>query len=103
MNLKELKTILDGVGIPVAYQYFPEDEPQKPPYICYRVTGDNNFAADGVVYQKVDRIAIELYTKNKDEALEGKVEEALSSFVWTKEEEYLTKERIYQIVYEIEV
>lgn len=103
MRIEDLKTILGTVGIPVAYNAFPDEDPQKAPYICYRVLRDNNFVADGQIYVKADVIQIELYTKTKDVELEDKVENALSFCVWSKEEEYIQEEKIYQIVYEIEV
>ena len=46
---------------------------------------------------------MELYTKQKDQSSEDKVENALSSFYWDKTEEYIDSERCYQILYEIEV
>ena len=65
---------------------------------------DNNFVADGTVFHKADIVQVELYTKHKDLETEEKVEQALSfDFVWSKEEEYIDSEKIYQIIYEIEV
>ena len=55
------------------------------------------------MYQKINHIQVELYTKLKDPELEDKVEQALSSFFWDKTEEYIDSERCYQILYEIEV
>ena len=104
MRIDELGNLLKETGIPVAYGYFPDDQPQKPPYICYRVLRDSNFAADGTVFHKADIVQIELYIKIKDWELEDKVENILSSdFVWSKEEGYLEEEKIFQIIYEIEV
>ena len=104
MRVTDLGNILENTGIPTAYGRFPEDQPQLPPYICYRVMRDNNFVADGTVFHKADIVQVELYTKHKDLETEEKVEQALSSdFVWSKEEEYIDSEKIYQIIYEIEV
>ncbi len=104
MRVKDLGNMLESTGIPTAYRHFPEDQPQLPPYICYRVMRDNNFVADGTVFHKADIVQVELYTKHKDLETEEKVEQALSSdFVWSKEEEYIDSEKIYQIIYEIEV
>lgn len=103
MKLEELKVILETSGLPVAYRAWPEGEAPELPYICYLVTGSSNFAADGQVYEKILRLQVELYTKFKDEALEDKVEQVLSSFVWEATEEYIDSEKCYQILYEIEV
>lgn len=107
MDLTEFARILKTTGLPVAYRSFPEGDSQNPPpnlpFICYLETGTTNFAADGVVYQKIKELAVELYTKNKDVSVEEKVEKALSSFYWNKEEDYLDDEKCYMIVYSLEV
>lgn len=103
MTLAELKTALETSGIPFAYRAWPEGSAPPLPFGCYLVAYSNNFAADGVVYAKIDHIQIELYTALKDPAAEEKVETALSSFVWEKIETYIDSEKCYQILYEIEV
>ena len=101
--LNEIKEILKKSGLPVVYHSFPENEAPPLPYICYLIPGSNNFAADGQVYFKVDRVQVELYTQLKQPEVEEKVEEALSSFYWEKTEEYIDSEKCYQIIYELEV
>lgn len=103
MNLEEFKTLLETSGIPVAYYAFPEGESPGLPFICFLVNGSNNFSADGIVYKKVNRIQVELYTKNKSIESEEKVETALSSFFWEKEETYLEEEKCFEVIYELEV
>ena len=103
MELQELKERLEQTGFPVAYYSFPENEAPPLPFICYLVTGSDNFAADGVVYAKALQIQIELYTREKDLQAEESVEAALSEFVWNKTESYIDSEKCYQIAYEIEV
>lgn len=103
MRLEELKTLLETTGMPVTYRAWPENEAPPLPFICYLVAYSNNFGADIGVYHKVDHIQVELYTKQKDQSSEDKVENALSSFYWDKTEEYIDSERCYQILYEIEV
>lgn len=101
MSLEEIKEILKQVGIPVTYRAFKKK--QAPPFICYLVAYNNNFAADGKVYYPIKHIQIELYAETKDEDLESKMEEALSPFFWEKSEEFIETENVYQIIYEIEV
>ncbi len=101
MDLEQVKAMLDTTQYPVAYGCF--EEPQEMPYICYRAAYSNNFGADNIVYQPINHIQIELYTKLKDPEAEDKVETALSSLFWEKTEEYIDTEKCYQIVYEIEV
>lgn len=103
MTLEKLKDILKTTGLPVTYREWPKGAAPPLPYICYLVAYSNNFAADGVVYEKIDHIQIELYTMLKDLEAEERVEQALSFFVWEKTETYIDSEKCYQILYEIEV
>ncbi len=103
MTLSEVDVLLKTTGLPVTYRTWPENEAPPLPFVCYVEAGSNNFAADGVVYYPVKRMQVELYTKLKDPETEGKVEAALSSFFWEKTETYLSTEKCYQILYEIEV
>lgn len=103
MTLKELEKQLETTGLPIVYRAWPEKKAPPLPFICYLTAYSNNFGADNEVYQKINHIQVELYTKLKDPELEDKVEQALSSFFWNKTEEYIDSERCYQILYEIEV
>ena len=103
MTLAEIKTMLETTGLPVAYSAFPEGAAPLLPYICYVVTGSNNFVADGIVYQPVQAIDIELYTRQKDPESESAVEAALAALPWEKTELYLDDEKCVQVTYEIEV
>lgn len=103
MTLSEFDVLLKTTGLPVTYRAWPENEAPPLPFVCYVEAGSNNFAADGVVYYPVKRMQVELYTKLKDPDAEVKVETALSSFFWEKTETYLSTEKCYQILYEIEV
>lgn len=103
MTLDQLGNLLESTGLPVTYRKWPDEKAPPLPYLCYLVGYSNNFFADGKVYDKIDHIQIELYTKLKDQQAEDKVEEALSSFCWEKTETYLDSEKCYQILYEIEV
>ena len=103
MTLSEVDVLLKTTGLPVTYRAWPENEAPPLPFVCYVEAGSNNFAADGVVYYPVKRMQVELYTKLKDPETEGKIEAALSSFFLEKTETYLSTEKCYQILYEIEV
>ena len=46
---------------------------------------------------------VELYTSVKSPDMESVVEDALTGLNWEKTEEYLASEKLYQILYEIEV
>lgn len=103
MSLSDIKNLLASTGLPVTYRAWPEKEAPPMPYLCYLAAYSNNFGADDRVYHKISHIQVELYTKQKDQEAEDRVEAALSSLYWEKTEEYLDTERCYQILYEIEV
>lgn len=95
--------MLESTGFPVAYLAFPEDNAPSMPFLVYEAVSSNNFAADGMVYQKIIHFQIDLYTDKKDLNTEDKVEQALSSFFWQKTGEYNDTERVFRTIYEIEV
>lgn len=104
MNRSELDEFLERIRkteLPYTYRFFKERK--EPPFLCYLFTDSNNFIADGIVYEKIDKIQLELYVRLKDYDLEEKVEEAISIYPWQKTETYLDSENCYQIIYEIGV
>ena len=106
MDLEQLKTILESTGLPVTYRAWPEDPDDPPPplpWICYIVDETNSLFADGKVYYSYDDVAVELYTRFKEPETEKLVEAALTDFHWKKSQEYLSTERCYITIYEIEV
>ncbi len=102
MTLVEIKSILESSGLPVTYYAWPEKEAPPLPYICYRVSY-KNMAADGKVYHQVKHIVAELYTRNKDELCEKKMEDVIKDYFWTKDEDYIESEKCFMITYEVEV
>ena len=87
----------------VTYRAFPVGKAPKLPFICYVATQTNNFDADNKVFHVLQDVDIELYTKNKSEALENLVESKLNelNLVWDKYEEWLDSEECYEIIYSI--
>ena len=67
--------------------------------------GNDPFAADGMVYQEINRLDVELYTDKKDLEAEKKLEEALHrhGFFFNKTQEYIETEKLYEVLYEMEV
>ena len=102
---KKLFDILKATKIPVAYRQFPKKKAPPLPYITFYEQGDNNFAADGIVYSEITDYMIELYTAEKDGESEKLVEKVLTEpfNFWSKNEMYIEKEMCYLISYEIEV
>lgn len=105
MTYEQIADTLSGIGLPFAYHHFAEGESPDPPFCVYLTSGSNNFAADGKVYHKIKQLDIELYTDQKDPAMEEKLEAALdaSEIFYEKTEAYIESERLYEVLYEMEV
>lgn len=104
MTYQELHSLLEGgMGVPFALHHW--DKPPSMPYGVYFDDGTDNFVADGIVYHVVRSFNVELYARQRDPALEGRMESLLdgAGLSWDKNVDYLEDERAYQISYEIEV
>lgn len=100
--MQNLKTLLEQLEIPVAYDHF--NTPTTPPFVVFRRYSQNNFGADNIVYEKINNYYIELYTEYKDAELETSLEALLTNadiFFNVESEEYINDEKMYQIVYSI--
>lgn len=100
--MEELLTIIKETGIPFAYDHFAEGESPDPPFICYLLTGSDNFAADGRVYYKINEVRIELYTDSKDLAVEQLLEDVLDAheIFYNKSETWIDSEKLYEVLYQ---
>lgn len=105
MTYKEIKTMVASVGYPCAYYQFPNDTPQAPPFICFFYPNSADMKADDSNYQKIEHLVIELYTDTKDLDAEEAVETVLANndMVWTRSETSIDAERMYEVVYEMDV
>lgn len=105
MTTQEVATMVAEIGIPSGYYQLPDNTEQTTPFVCFFYSGDNDFKADDSNYQKIEHLIIELYTDNKDFALEQTVESVLAShgMVWTRDEEWIESERMLEVVYEMDV
>ena len=105
MTYKELNTFIASLGLPYAYNQFPDDTPQEPPFICFLFDSSDDFIADDTNYAKIRPLTIELYTSEKDFALEDTIESALSDggFVYSRSETYLDSEHMNMVVYSTEI
>ena len=105
MTYEQVAEMAEETGLPVAYDHFAEGESPEPPFIVFLYPKANNFAADGKVYYKIKRLNIELYTDLKDVELEEKVEAVLDShgIFYAKSEVWIESERLYEVLYEMEV
>lgn len=105
MTYEEIATLIESIGLP--YTYFQWDVGSAPelPYILFYYPERADFVADDKNYLKITRLNIELYSDNKDFANEALVESALETagLVYTKEEQYISEERMYETLYTMEV
>ena len=105
MTYQEIATMVAGVGLPYAYHHFPENIGQDTPFVCFFYPRSDDFVADDTNYQRINQLTVELYTDNKDFALEQRVEAALNGagLIWSKEEFYIDEERMFLASYITEV
>ena len=102
--MSELYELLIELKIPVAYHHFIKAK--SPPFIVYYRVNSKNFVADDSVYTKTNIYRIELYTKQKDVNKEIEIENLLdrSGIIYEViSESYIESEKIYQVIYEINI
>ena len=97
--------MLDKVSIPLAYDHFAEGESPDPPFLVYLFPSADNFAADGVAYFKQNVLHVEVYTDRKDISLEERVEAVFDEhgLFYSKSETWIPAERMYEVLYQMEV
>lgn len=105
MKRKEIVDALASTGYPVTYLQWPEKQVPPLPYICYYYPAMNPETADDTHYAQFYALNVELYTKEKQFDVEENVEKALlnAGLVFTKEEDYLNDENMYEELYMMEV
>lgn len=100
--MQNLKTILEQLNIPVAYDHF--NTATNPPFIAFKRYSQDNFGADNIVYKKINNYYVYLVTEYKDVELEEQLENVFTNsdiFFNVESEEYVDDEKCYQIVYAI--
>lgn len=104
MTYKQISDMIEGFGLPFAYYEFPETQ-EAPPFICFLFPDSDDLLADNTNYAKIRPLSIELYTDNKDFALEQRIEAALNDagLVFTRSEIYIDSERMFQVTYNTSV
>ena len=105
MTYKQIASMVSSIGLPYAYYQFPEGTAQAPPFVVFFYADTDDVFADDTNYQRIATLNIELYTNEKDFAMESTVEQILTNnnLTYYKEENYIDSERMWQIAYEMEV
>lgn len=105
MTYQEVAEMVASIGLPYAYYSFPEKEAPPLPYVIYYFPDSADFVADNRNYSAGESLNIELYTENKDFALEKTVENVLNAhgLVFDRVESFLTSEEMYEVLFTTEV
>jgi hypothetical protein len=103
MTQAELYQALKSIGYPVAYGSF--SSPVTPPFITYQFVNSSDMIADNQNYVEISNFQVELYTAKKDLNAEKLVQDKLKELglPYRKFETYLDEEKVYQILYEIQL
>lgn len=105
MNYEEINEMMLEMGLPFAYHHFSEGESPKPPFLIFLSPGENTFSADNYMYFSVKKLNIELYTDEKSPETEQEIERVLRRhhIFYNKSEVWIESEKLYEILYELEV
>ena len=104
--------MLKEIELPFAYDHFAEGESPDPPFLVYLMPSADNFAADGIAYFKVNNLHLELYTVDIkgwafDIAANIIKKELKDDFqidiFYSKSEVWISSEKLYEVLYQLEV
>lgn len=103
MSHEELLSILRSTGLPWTYHHW--DTPPQPPYGVYLDTEDDPFFADDRVYSSFRSVRMELYSLERDPALDDRVRGALddASLSYDVDYTWIESEGLYETIFECEV
>ncbi len=105
MTQEGFKKLLEQSGYPVSFEKFDisEDEDVKLPYLVWRIPDEPHFGADYKnLFVRYD-IIVELYTDEKDIAVEKNIDRLLSEYEYEKHSTYLTDEQMQQTAYHLSI
>ena len=105
MTEETVTQMIEEMELPFAYHHFAEGEAPSLPYLIYLYPESIEFSADGKVYAKGTVLRLELYSEIRDLDLERRIEAVLGSYemFYHKQELYIDSERLYEVMYEMEV
>lgn len=107
MTYKQIASMIGEIGLPFNYLQWPVNDPDNPapPYVLFYYPNRDDFIADNKNYSPITALNIELYTDEKDFAMEAQVEAVLISheIPFSKTEDYIDSEGLYEVLYEMEV
>lgn len=104
--MPEIDSLLEKIGLPVAYQHFKpyKNKPvPDPPYLVWYVDDGEQFGSDDKNFLKRETVTFEFYSRVKDRNTEQKIEKVLNSYRFDKWEEYDKSEKLFVVSYEFEI
>lgn len=103
MNQVQVIALLNTLSIPSVYDHALEG--QTLPFIAIHTEQPDNFAADNLVYCEKWNFRLDLYCVKKDLTLESEIKTLLNNngIAWTKTEQYIDSEQVWEIEFEFEV
>ena len=105
MTYEEINEMMMEMNLPYAYHHFAEGESPDPPFLLFLSPRENTFGADNLMYHSFKQLDIELYTDRKSPETEQIIEDVLTEhqLFYEKSEIWIESERLYQVLYEVEV
>jgi len=87
------------------YHQFADGSAPNLPYVIFDYPESNNEGADNTVWSHISALNIELYTDNKEFSIENELEAVLKEhgFFYEKSEQYIKDEKMYEVLYQMEV
>ena len=92
----------NGLGLPVAYSHYRDDEaPSDPPYLVYLGAGQDTTPADNEYIYRRNRYQIEYYFTKKDEDKETAIEDLLikNGYLYEKSEDVYIEDMDVFVIY----
>ena len=105
MTYQEIAAMVKSFGLPFAYYQFEEGSGQQCPFVVFYYPNRDDFIADGKNYAKIVNLTIEFYADTKDFVNEDIIEGVLDEYemAYEKEETYIDSEKMYEVIYTMEV
>ena len=99
-----LKAMLEESGIPFRYREWKK-QPESFPFGAYLFVDRANLISDGNVYFSVDLFQVEIYSEEKDINAEHSIEDVFDKhdIIYNKYESYIDSEKLYEVMYEIQI
>lgn len=105
MTFQEISGMIEEIGLPYNYYQFEENSAPALPYVLFYYPQRTDVVADNKNYALKTALNVELCTEEKDFATEANVEAVFiaKDIPFTKTETYIDSEKMYMILYEMEV